>query len=181
VFVADLTQAEFAPPVGTPPVGVWTPGSAEQFFNLPEVASWVTSTAGGGTDIGRTGGIAVAPGSHLAVVSGEFGGNQFAALQLPATAGTGIPAIVDYAAATLPSTPDGVGWALGGDPHTVSAYVNPNNGKAYALMADSPPPKWLVVIDLQALLSAPRTPGTHFVLPSYDLLANGVVTYVSTQ
>jgi hypothetical protein len=108
-------------------------------------------------------------------------GNQFGVLQLPATSGTGFPAIVDYAAATLPSTPDGFPWSLGGDPHTVTAYVDPNNGKAYGLMAASPPPKWLVVIDLQALLSAPRTPGTHFVSPSYDLLTNGVVAYVSTH
>jgi hypothetical protein len=117
----------------------------------------------------------------LAIVTGEFGGNQFGVLQLPAISGTGFPAIVDYAAATLPSTPDGFAWVLGGDPHTVTGYVDPNDGKAYGLMADSSPPKWLVVIDLQALLNAPRTSGTHFVDPSYNLLTNGVVTYVSTH
>jgi hypothetical protein len=176
VFIADLTQALFTP--GSPK-GTWTAGtagSAQGFVSFPEFASWV-----GSSHPGSTGGIAVAPGSHLAVVTAEFGGNQFAVLQLPATSGTGFPAIVDYADATLPSTPDGFAWSQGGDPHTVTAYVDPNNGKAYGLMADAAAPKWLAVIDQQALLSAPRTPGTHFVSPSYDLLANGVVTYVSTH
>jgi hypothetical protein len=178
VFIADLTQGTFTP--GSP-VGSWTAGSAQGFVSFPEFAGWVTSTVGGGTDIGRTGGIAVAPGSHLAIVTGEFGGNQFGVLQLPAISGTGFPAIVDYAAATLPSTPDGLVWVQGGDPHTVTGYVDPNDGKAYGLMADAAPPKWLVVIDLQALLNAPRTSGTHFVDPSYNLLINGVVKYVSTH
>jgi hypothetical protein len=158
-----------------------TAGAAQGFVSFPEFAGWITSTVTGGTDIGRTGGIAVAPGSHLGVVTGEFGGNQFAALQLPATSGTSFPAFVDYAAATLPSTPDGFAWVQGGDPHTVTAYVDLNNGKAYGLMADASPPKWLVVIDLQGLLNAPRTPGTHFVAPSYNLVTNGVVSYVSTH
>jgi len=43
------------------------------------------------------------------------------------------------------------------------------------------PSTYLAVIDLQALLSAPRTVGTHTVDPSYDLLAHGVVRYVSTH
>jgi hypothetical protein len=178
VFIADLTQAMFT--AGSP-TGTWTAGSAQGFVSFPEFAGWVTSSLGGGTVIGRNGGIATAPGSHLAIVTGEFGGNQFGVLQLPATSGTGFPAVVDYAAATLPSTPDGLAWFQGYDPHTVTGYVDPSDGKAYGLMADAPPPKWLVVIDLQALLNAPRTAGTHFVSPSYDLQANGVVKYMSAH
>jgi hypothetical protein len=34
-------------------------------------------------------------------------------------------------------------------------------------------------VDLQKVLDAPRTPGTHFVDPTYNLLTNGVVRYVS--
>ena len=88
---------------------------------------------------------------------------------------------MDYAAALLPPTPDGRAWLSGLDPHTVTAYVSPNNGKAYALLANTPPPAWVAVIDLQGLLNAPRLSGTHTIDPSYNLVLNGVVRYVSTH
>ena len=48
-------------------------------------------------------GSAVAQGSgHLAVVTGEFGGNTFAVLQLPAVPGVVTPALADYAVAQIP-------------------------------------------------------------------------------
>ena len=43
------------------------------------------------------------------------------------------------------------------------------------------PPTFLGVIDLQGLLNAPRLAGTHTVDPTYDLITNGVVTYVATH
>ena len=96
---------------------------------------------------------------------------------------TGTRAVVDYAAAVLPDLPDGSAFTQGRDPHTVTAYVSPNNGKAYAVMANgySGPPTYLAVIDIQALLSAPRTTGTHTVDSAYDLLGNHVVAYVPVQ
>jgi hypothetical protein len=70
------------------------------------------------------------------------------------------------------------------DPHPLTAYVSPNDGKAYALLANTPPPKWIAVVDMAALLAAPRTTVTdgmsHTVDPSYDLILNGVVRYVAT-
>ncbi len=166
VYIVDLTQAIFTP--GTP--GTWTaPG---QQAGLPEL---YFSAA--------TDGIAIAPGTtHLGIVAGEFGGSGFGAIQLPSKAGTGTPNLVDYVAATLPTTPDGFGFSTGYDPHTTTAYTSPNDGKAYGVMADwaTGTPKYLAIIDLQALLSAPRT-GAHTVDPTYDLLAHGVVRYVITQ
>jgi hypothetical protein len=50
----------------------------------------------------------------------------------------------------------GSAFNSGKDPHTVTAYTSPNNGKAYALFADSPPPSCVVKIDLAAVLAAPR-------------------------
>ncbi len=167
LYIVDLTQATFT--VGPP--ATWTaPG---QTVTFPEFAGFSA-----GTD-----GIAVAGNSHLGIVSGEFGGNQFGAFQLPATSGTGTPSFVDYAAAVLPNTPDSNEWEQGLDPHTITAYVSPNNGKAYGVMANGyfTPPTYLAIIDLQALLNAPRTPGTHTVDPTYDLVANGVVVYIATQ
>lgn len=125
-----------------------------------------------------TSGAAVAPGTHLAVVTGEFGGAAFGALQLPATAGVGTPAIVDYVQANMPNDPSGAAWQMGLDPHTVTAYVSPSSGKAYALIANTPAPTYLAVVELQALLSAKRS-GAHTVDPTVDLVASGIVRFVA--
>jgi len=166
LYIADLTQATFAP--GSP--GTWTT-AGEQVQSFPEFGDFFFATDG----------IAVTPGTHLGVVTGEFCGNAFAAFQLPSTSGSGTPSVVDDAAAVMPNTPDGNTFEQGLDPHTVTAYLSPNNGKSYGIMANGcfVPPTYLGVIDLQALLSAPRT-GPHTVDPTYDLIAHGVVTYVAT-
>ncbi len=151
IYITDLTQAAFTP--GSP--GTWTaPG---QFFNLND----------GGYSAG-TCGISSAPGSgHLAVVTGEFGGSAYAALQLPATSGSGTPTLADYAyVAAMPNTPDGNGFSAGFDPHTVTAYTSPNSGKGFAVFADyeSGTPQFLGVVDLACVLALPRTAGTHNVI-----------------
>ncbi|MHB1957838.1 MAG: PEP-CTERM sorting domain-containing protein [Acidobacteriaceae bacterium] len=172
LYITDLTQATFTPPaVGSgSTAGTWTaPG---QFVTFPEFYGFSAGTSG----------ISVAAGTtHLGIVTGEFGGVGFGVFQLPATSGTGTPAFVDYVAAAMPNTPDGNAFAAGRDPHTITAYTSPNNGRAYGLMADwyTGSPSYIGVVDLQKLLSAPRTPGTHTVDPSYDLIANGVVRYVA--
>ena len=148
VFIEDLTQAKFT--AGTP--GSYTaPG---QFVTLNGAFSAGTS------------GISVAPGStHLAVVTGEFGGNTFAALQLPATSGSGTPGLVDYAYTSIPGNPAGGSCGFfysGRDPHTLTAYTSPNDGKAYALFVGTAA-TCLVRVDLGAIMAAPRNAGTHTV------------------
>ena len=168
LYITDLKQAKFTR--GTP--GSWTAPGQDQYFPEFEALSAGTSA------------IAVAPGStHLGVVAGEFGGNAVGVIQLPSTSGTGTPAVVDYALAYLPNTPDGNGFSNGYDPHTTTAYTSPNNEKAYAVQASwaTGAPTYLAIIDIQAMLNAPRTAGTHNVDPSYDLLTNGVVRYVATH
>jgi hypothetical protein len=157
VFVADLTQATLTPGV---PAGTWTAPSTN--FQLITSYSFSASTDG----------IAVASGSsHLAVITGEFGGNTFAVLQLPATSGSGTPTILDYAVAQVPdSSTCGGPFSAGLDPHTVTAYTSPNDGKAYALFANSPAPSCLVRIDLAALLAAPR--GGAGLMPNDVAAAN---------
>ena len=143
VFITDLTQATFV--AGTP--GSWTAPSQS-------VLLAGTSFSAG------TSGITVAPGSsHLAIVTGEFGGSSFAVLQLPSTSGTGTPNFVDYAFVSGICTVN-----AGLDPHTISAYTSPNDGKAYGVMASGgPPPDKLAILDMAAVLAAPRTAGTHTV------------------
>ncbi len=164
LFIADLTQATFVAGTGGAP-GTWS--APNQVQDFPEFASLSAGTNG----------IAVAPNTHLAVVTGEFGGDNVGAIQLPATSGTGTPAVVDFVLLKLPAEPDGTPFATGFDPHTVTAYVSPTSHKAFAIVADSPP-TFLAVIDLQAMLSATRTAGTHIVDPSVDPIATGIVRYV---
>ena len=141
LFIADLTQAVFT--AGTP--GTWT-DAGSQFQTFPEFASFAAGTNG----------VAVAPGTHLGIVTGEFGGNLEGVIQLPATSGSGTPAVVDYAAFTVPALPNEAGWSEGFDPHTVTAYVSPNTHKAYAVLENSDF-SFVAIIDIQAMLSAPRT------------------------
>jgi len=102
-------------------------------------------------------------------------------IQIPSTSGSGTPAVLDWAAVALPNTPDGATFEQGLDPHTVTAYVSPNNGDAIGLMANGyfVPPTWLAYIDLTKLLAAPRTSGTHYVDPSVNLETSGILTYVA--
>ncbi len=160
LFIADLTQAEFTP--GTP-AGTWT-DTASQLVNFPEFDNLSAGTCG----------IAVAPGTHLGIVTGEFGGDLEGVIQLPATSGSGMPAFVDYVAFTVPSPPaPEEGWSEGFDPHTVTAYVSPNSGKAYAVLENADF-SYVAVVDLQGLLSAPRTGHTvNSPLPT------GLVTFVA--
>lgn len=173
LFIADLTQATFTAPSGGAPYGTWTAPS--QHVNLYPTDDF-TFAAG-------TSGISVAAGTtHLGLTSGEFGGNTFAAFQLPATSGSGTPAFVDWVGASLPSTPDGYPFSAGYDPHTLTAYTSPNNGKAYGLIADwvFGYPTYIAVIDLQALLNATRsTSDSHIVASSVNLVTSGIVTYVA--
>ena len=159
LFIADLTQALFTP--GTP--GTWT-DAASQVQSFPE---FLLFSAG-------TNGIAVAPGTHLGVVTGEFGGNLEGVIQLPATSGSGTPAVVDYAAFTVPNLPNTGVWSQGFDPHTVTAYVSPNTHKAYAVLENGDF-SFVAIIDIQAMLSAPRT-GAHTVTSP---IPAGIVTFVA--
>jgi hypothetical protein len=159
LFIADLTQATFDSATGT-----WS-DAASQVQNFPEFAPLAAGTCG----------IAVAPGTHIGLVTGEFGGNVEGVIQLPATSGTGVPAVLDWVQFTLPTQPDGTPFSLGFDPHTVTAYVSPNSGKPLGVLTSysGGTPHFLAVADLNGLLAAPRTGHTvNTPLPP------GLITYV---
>jgi hypothetical protein len=141
VYLADLSQAVFGSPIATQYTAPHTT------VNLVTNYSFSAGLSA----------VAVAPGSsHLAVATGEFGGNTFAVLQLPATGGSGTPTILDYAVAVVPSSTTCGTWSSGNDPHTTTAYTSPNDGKAYAVFANTAPASCLVRLDLAAILAAPR-------------------------
>jgi hypothetical protein len=141
VYVADLTQAKFT--AGTP--GTWTAPSQVQ--TLTEAVLSAGASA-----------VAVAQGTHIGIVSGEFGGSAITAIKLPATSGSGTPAIVDWVTCNIPSFSNGL------DPHTVTAYQSPNGAKdAIALLANGGATT-LAVVDLTKMLNTaivPRTAGGH--------------------
>jgi hypothetical protein len=106
-------------------------------------------------------GSAVAQGSgHLAVVTGEFGGNTFAVLQLPAAAGMGIPSVVDYAVAAIPNSSACGYFSAGYDPHTITAYTSPNTGDSYAVFAGytGGVPSCVAVVDMTTVINPTLTP-----------------------
>jgi hypothetical protein len=141
VFIADLTQATFTP--GSP--GTWTAPSQVQ--TLAESALNFGASAG-----------AVAQGTHTGVLTGEFGGSTVTAIKLPATSGTGIPAISDWVTCSV-----GPSFSEGLDPHPVTAYQNPNTGDAIAVLANFPA-NTLAVVDLSKMLdpgTVARTVGGH--------------------
>lgn len=147
LFLTDLTQATFTD------AGTWSAP-----FKFQSVDAF--STFGAGTNA-----IAVASNSHLGVVSGEFGTATFGVFVLPSTSGSGgaAPALVDWVAASLPSTPDdNLPWLMGLDPHTLTAYTSPGaSGKQYAVFADDQFDQkgnrtFLAIVDMQALLDLPR-------------------------
>jgi len=156
LFIADLTQAKFSS-------GTWT-DTGSQLSNFPEFDDLSAGTCG----------IAVAPGTHLGVVSGEFGGSVEGVIQLPSKSGSGVPALVDYVAFTIPAPPSEEDWSQGFDPHTVTSYVSPNTKKAYAVFENGDF-SYVALVDIQAMLSAPRT-GSHTVT---EPIPAGIVTFIS--
>jgi hypothetical protein len=168
LFLADLDHAKFT--AGSPS-GTWTAPSQIQTF--PEFAGFSAGTCG----------IAVAQETHIGVVTGEFGGNLFGAIQLPSASSSSTPAVTDWVACRVPNDPSSAVWEQGNDPHTVTAYKSPNSGDAIALLANGSgaPPTFLAVVDLTKLLNPAVVARTaaHVCDPTVDLVAAGVVSFVS--
>jgi len=176
VYAADLSQATFA--TGSP--GSWT--SPFSLFSL------TGTNHDPGLLLIDVNGISVAQGaSHLAIITEENERNIFGALRLQSAPGSGNspPTLPDYVSGVMPSTPDGLAFSAGLDPHTVTAYTSPNTGSAIGLYVgwttQLSMPKWIGVIDLAKALAATRTAGTHMIDPSVNLLTSGIVTYVKVQ
>ncbi len=158
---------------GTP--GTWAAPTTVQ--NLPEVAkSFQTGAAE----------LAIASGLHQAIIADEDSTNAFGVLQLPTSALKGAPSIQDYAVAQMPNDPSGTQWSTGSGAHAVTAAVlnaslsggavvsGGTKGLAFLFNSNS---TYIAVVDLEALLKAPRQSGTHTVEPTYDLLGNNVVVF----
>ncbi len=129
--------------------------------------------------------ISVESNNHVAIVAG--GSTAFGALQLPSTSGTGTPAIVDYVGANMPNDPNGVAWTGWGQPSGLATYVSPMTNRPFGVMMNSPgggKPTFLAIVDINALLAAPRDNGmngsVHMVAADgSNLVTEGIVRFVA--
>lgn len=141
VYITDLSRATF------------TPGSSAGTWSAPsQVQTLSESSLSAGASA-----VAVAQGTHTGVVAGEFGGNAITAFALPATSGSGTPAITDWVTCGIDSTPDATAWSEGDDPHTMTAYQSPNGGDAIGLF-ENEGASWLARVDLSQLLNPSIVP-----------------------
>jgi hypothetical protein len=141
IFLADISDPAFAPfTAGSP--GTWTAPSQVQILS----ESFLSAGSSG---------LAVAQGTHTGIVTGEFGGDEITAIQLPAVSGGGVtPAINDWVSCSI-----GNGFSNGLDPHTVTAYQSPTTGHAIAVLANFGATR-LAVVDLTNMLDSTIVPRT---------------------
>ncbi len=168
IAMLDLSQATYNTD------GTWsTPG--KQIQTLTEMTNLENGITG----------IAIVPGQHLALVADWFelsgGGGGFGALSLPTTSGSGIPAMQDWVQAQMPSDPSGKPWAMSYEPNGLTAYVSPNSGKGTGVIINRSR-TYAAVIDIAALLAAPRQNGTmHTLSSSVQLVTEGIVRFVDIR
>jgi len=145
VYIANLSSTAATFTAGSP--GTWTAPSQVQTLTESALAAGAS-------------GIAVAQGTHIGIVTGEFGGNVITTIQLPAAldTSTATPAIVDWVSCSIS------GFSNGLDPHTVTAYQSPNApNHAIALLTNGTATS-ISKVDLTAMLNptiVPRTAGGH--------------------
>ncbi|MBV8245489.1 MAG: hypothetical protein JOZ38_06185, partial [Candidatus Eremiobacteraeota bacterium] len=115
--------------------------------------------------------------AHLVFFFGEFC-SQIGVGQMPTSSGAPLT-MSNYVFANLPQLPSDAGtWSGAGDPHAIATFNLAPVCSDCAAMFDATR-SWVAIIDLNKLLAAPRdTTDTHLVSASYDLVGNGVVTYI---
>jgi hypothetical protein len=138
------------------------------------------------TGIGNLNGIdpiSIESANHLALVGGSS--PPFGVLQLPATSGTGIPAITDWVVASMPNDPSGAAWNGWEEPNGLATYVSPNTLKPMGVMMNSGTgagPTYLAIVDLNALLLVQRDMNNnHVVAGTPNLQTLGIVSFVKVQ
>ncbi|GAC1657944.1 MAG: hypothetical protein NVS9B12_10300 [Vulcanimicrobiaceae bacterium] len=125
--------------------------------------------------------IAVDSVAHLAFFTGEFcSPGPIGVAQMPSASGP-TPTISDWSFVNVPNVPAGVAWNEAHDPHAVAAFNLPpicaDCGAIFNLDRS-----YLAIVDLKKLLAAPRdTVDIHLVASTYDLICNGVVTFIASD
>jgi hypothetical protein len=158
VFMADLTQLKlnfFFPQTWDAP---------SQNFQLTQA------------DLPNTeyGGIAVAQGTHIGIMTTEFSSEALVAFRLPATSGSGVPAMQDWVTCSV-----GHNFSSSSDPHDLTAYMTPDGSyDAIAILTQS---DRFARVDLTKMLDqtiVPRTPAVGGHLCKNGTLPASVVTLI---
>ena len=162
VYIADLNRAKAIP--GSP-AGTWTAPSQIQTLTESHLSNGAN-------------GIAIAQGTHIGILTGEFGagdpnGGNITAIVLGkedadqgdskgSEKADGPPNISDWVTCSIPA-----GFSTGLDPHAVAAYKSPKGDHAIGVVGNWDPVKMAVttiaVIDLTKMLDkeiVPRTKGS---------------------
>lgn len=147
----------------------------------------IASTPSFATDSGcESTAISIDSTAHVAFISGEFSSPDcFGAVQLPSTTPTAAVTPSNYVwVPAMPNTPDGNTFASAYDPHVAATFYLPGDpdllGVAFNFTRS-----YVAVVDLTKLLalagtSAMSSGDPHQVAASYDLIANGILTYIPT-
>jgi hypothetical protein len=88
-----------------------------------------------------------------------------------------MPAVQDWVEANVPNPPADT-WSNTFDPHGVTTFVSPSSGNPFGVLLNADR-KFIAVVDINALLAAPRVAGTHNIDPTFNLVSNGVLRFVS--
>jgi hypothetical protein len=153
----------------TTSAGTYTPvGQATLVITGPLVSGITEQTDAGLNDV------AIDSPTHLAFLAGEFGTTGFCVVAMPTSIPSGAPAASDYACATFPTTPDAAEFNAPFDPHATSTFEL--GTKPYGLMFNQQD-TFVAIIDLQAMMSAPRDPGDPHAVTSASALG-AIVSYV---
>ena len=127
-----------------------------------------------------TTGMVIEPSSHIMFLEGEFG-DDIGAAQMPVTSPSGSFTVTSYTSAQMPTPttwcPSVSTWSNVGDPHGLSAFTAVINKEPMGLLIDSSK-TCLAIVDLNKLLAAPKQAGTNTVSSTYDLVANGVISFI---
>ena len=138
------------------PQVTFTPGSPSGTWSAPVGAGFLSETGNAGW-----GEFAVAQGTHMGIAAPKLASENslypIVALALPATAGTGTPALVDWVDCPFPFE------SVGPGPQGLTAYESPNTGHAMAVVVDIALTQ-VAVVDLTQMLDptvVPRTAAGH--------------------
>ncbi|MDO8518619.1 MAG: hypothetical protein Q7T11_00460 [Deltaproteobacteria bacterium] len=136
----------------------------------------------------RLPGLGVEASSHLLFLEEEFSsGMGVAALPTSVSTSSGAISVTDYNWASVPDAsatcPDVSFWTNAGDPHGLALFTGVIDDKPKGLLINDTglTKNCAAVVDLEDFLAATKTTGTNQVDSSVDLVATGVVTFISLE
>jgi hypothetical protein len=131
----------------------------------------------------RLPGIAAESSNHYLFMEEEFG-TGFAVAALPTAAATGAISITNFNWASMPvptaTCASEFFWANAGDPHGLALFTSVSSGRSKGLLINGDK-NCAAIIDLEDFLNATKETGTNQVATGTDLVADGIITFVSLE